>query len=155
MRQGIGYQKGVVINLHNIGDTHLRLGRPARAHANFRRSMDLARDMGWRRGLVMNAPYLHYLDGQRALDAEPGDVPAAEAALAALRASTEDALAVNDRESEAAGRWLEGRLLDLLGQPAPARLALDQALDRARALGDEHLERDIRSTIAALDGRAR
>jgi tetratricopeptide (TPR) repeat protein len=61
VRQGLGYRVGEVVNLHNMGDTWLRIGDVARAYASFEQSRELARDCGWERGTVMNDVFLAYL----------------------------------------------------------------------------------------------
>jgi tetratricopeptide (TPR) repeat protein len=62
-REGLDYSRGHAINLHNIGDCHLRLGDRARAHVAFTRSLEVARRMGWDRGVVLNDLHLAFLDG--------------------------------------------------------------------------------------------
>ena len=68
LRRGLGYRPGEVVNLHNIGDTLLRMGDMGRAWAAFEQSRELASDCAWDRGVVMNDVFLHYLRGVRGED---------------------------------------------------------------------------------------
>ena len=53
IRQGLGYRMGSVVNLHNIGDAHFRMGDPSRAWAAFMQSRDLAEQLDWAPGLSL------------------------------------------------------------------------------------------------------
>ncbi|HND32081.1 MAG TPA: hypothetical protein PLA94_18885, partial [Myxococcota bacterium] len=65
LRQGLGYRWGEVVNHHNIGDAWLATGNHANAYAAFEQSRDLAKEVAWERGVVMNEVFLWYLRGLR------------------------------------------------------------------------------------------
>ncbi|MFN7146085.1 MAG: tetratricopeptide repeat protein, partial [Myxococcota bacterium] len=111
VRQGLGYRVGEVVNLHNMGDTWLRLGDLARAYASFEQSRELARECGWERGMVMNDVFLHYLRGVRGEEVT-GDLDKAAASAAKL----------GDREMAVQAKWLQARLLVERRDPSADRV---------------------------------
>lgn len=141
VRQGLGYREGVVTNLHNVGDTLLRMDEVARAWASFTHARELASEVGWARGEAMNEVYLAYIDGTRG-DGE---------ALARLHAARSRAESLADKETAAQAAWLLGRLHLNRGEVAPARDHLTQARAQAEALAADLLLRDIGQDLAHLD----
>lgn len=141
VRQGLGYREGVVTNLHNVGDTLLRMGEVSRAWASFAHARELAREVGWARGEAMNEVYLAYIDGLRGEDA----------ALPRLRAARGRAASLADKETAAQADWLLGRLHRQRGEMAPAWDQLTAARGAARALGADLLMRDIQADLGDLD----
>ncbi|NOY25920.1 MAG: protein kinase [Oligoflexia bacterium] len=139
LRCDTGYRKGEAANLHNIGDSWVRLGQPARAFAAFERSRDLARGIAWRRGIVMNDVWMAWLEASRSGGSEDVLVAAVEAA---------EGLA--DRDTALTGQWLLGRLLCDRGDHQRGKTVLQDALARAQAMGAEPICRDI---VAALGAR--
>jgi tetratricopeptide (TPR) repeat protein len=131
VRQGLGYRFGEVVNLHNVGDTWLRLGDAARAYASFEQSRDLARECGWERGMVMNDVFLSYLRGLRG---EPVGEAIERAAGQAER--------LGDRETAITGRWFLARLFAARQDPAAERL-LRAAEAEAKEAGLAGLARQI------------
>lgn len=127
IRRGLGYRQGEVVNLHNIGDTWLRMGDPAHAYASFEQSRDVARDAGWDRGVAMNEVYLLYVRGLR------GEAVGADLAAAGARSES-----LGDRESAITARAFAARLAkDPAGLAAAAADARAGGFDR---LADEIAE---------------
>ncbi len=114
VREGIGYQRGVIVNLHNIGDTHFRAGQFHRAAVAFERSRELAQAMGWEQGMALNDVFLAHL---RARTGEVDDSVIAEATARAAALGTGDAAVV--------GEWLGNRA------PGPAP-SIDDAVPEPR-----------------------
>ena len=141
LRSDTGYRRGESINLHNTGDTLVRLGQPARAWAAFERSRDLAQAIGWNRGVVMNDLWMAWLEADRT-----GSSPDAVAAAGA------QALAMGDLQTALTGRWLLGRLLRARGEEAQGLSELTGALEQAEALGAEPIRRDILQALEAAGG---
>jgi serine/threonine protein kinase/tetratricopeptide (TPR) repeat protein len=137
VRRDTGYQQGLVINLHNIGDAYLRLGQPGKAHAAFSESRDLAREAGLERSVALNQVYLGYLNATRGEDG----------GLAELRAASREAERLGDTETLCAAGWLEGRLLASQGSAVAARAVLELALERAVAVGARWIARDIEAAL--------
>ena len=71
VREGIGYTVGVVVNHHNIGDAWFSSGDWARAHVSFERSRELAGEIGWERGVLLNDVYLAYIEAHRSSACRP------------------------------------------------------------------------------------
>lgn len=133
IRQGIGYLVGTIVNHHNIGDSHLRLGEPARAYASFSESMRLALDSDWKPGVTMNALFLGYLDAER------GD----ETGLQRLTDAIHDARRTRDMSLVATGQWLQARWLARQNRHTEAQAAFELALTTAARCGDNGLEREL------------
>ncbi len=129
VRQGIGYRRGVVINLHNIGDAHFHLGDNARAFAAFDRSRQLAEEINWDVGIVMNDVFLGYLN---AIRGENSGVELLSAALEQARRSA-------DHSVLAIGHWLYGRYNRSRGDEPAATQHFQRGLDAARVFGDQYL----------------
>lgn len=141
LRRDTGYRRGEAVNLHNTGDTLVRMGQLARAWAAFERSRDLALSIGWTRGVVMNDLWMAWLEAART-----GVDPDAVAAAAA------QAQALGDLETAVTGRWLLGRLLRERGQEERGRQELVGALEQARALGAAPLRQDIEEALQGPAG---
>ncbi len=133
IREGIGYRVGTIVNHHNIGDSCLRLGEPARAYAAFSESMRLALDSDWRPGVTMNALFLGYLDAER------GD----ETGLERLADAIRDARRTRDLSLVATGQWLQARWLARRGRCEEAQATFTLAIDTAARSGDSGLEREL------------
>lgn len=140
LREGLGYQRGLAINLHNIGDTWLRLGDRGRAFAAFSDSRDVAQRMGWRRGVVMNDLFLLFLALDRAVrTGEPigNRVDRLEEMIA-------EAEALGDREVALSGRLLLARSLHRVGRPhAQVDAVIESAMKEAAELDAKVLARDL------------
>ena len=121
VREGIGYTRGVVINHHNVGDTHFQVEDWAKAYVAFQRSRELAEEMGWMRGVVLNDTYMAFISAVRG----QGDVDE-------VLACTERARELGDTETTTAGAWLAGRLLLEQGKDTAATDQLRSALEDAR-----------------------
>jgi len=138
IRQGLGYQMGSVVNLHNIGDAHFCLGDRSRAWAAFHQSRDLAEQMDWRPGVLMNDVFLAYLES-----AEEPDVSLRRLKMAI---SHSDSMLIHD--TRISSRWLMGRLLKDQGQVDEAVAVWNEAVDLAMSLDAPRMVREIQ---AALD----
>ncbi len=137
-RRGSGYRHGLVINLHNIGDAHMRLGRLGRAHAAFLESRDIARQVGLERQVALNDVFIGYL---AALREDTGS------GLAQLRKATAAAERLEDPETVLRGHWLEGKVLREAGRDQAARAVLKKALEAAREMGSAWIARDIEAEL--------
>ena len=126
MREGIGYTAGVVINHHNIGDVHFSRGDLPKAWVAFSRSRELAEDMAWRRGVVLNDVYLGYIEATK------GDV---EGGLERIKAAMKEAEGLGDTEISANGALMAGRLLLEHGRETEAAELLDLAHAQATEFG--------------------
>ncbi len=120
VREGIGYTRGVVINHHNVGDTHFQVEDWAKAYVAFQRSRELAEEMGWVRGVVLNDVYMAYISAVRG-----------QADVATLLSCTQRARELGDTETTTAGAWLAGRLLLEQGDKEAASSQLQSALEDA------------------------
>lgn len=65
IREGIQYNRGVMANYHNIGDTYFNQEEWSRAWVAFSRSRELAEQMGWDRGVALNDTYMGYIETVR------------------------------------------------------------------------------------------
>ena len=140
VRQGLGYREGVVTNLHNVGDTLLRMGETSRAWAAFAHARELSEQVGWARGEAMNDVFLAYIDGTR------GE----EGAVRRLQSARARARSLADRETAAQGAWLLGRLHIEKGDDETARLHLADARSEADALAADNLLQDIGRDLERL-----
>ena len=141
LRRDTGYRQGRIVNLHNIGDVLLRMGRPGRAWAAFERSRDAAREVGLDKAVAYNDVYLGYLQAERGEDAE---------GLALLADARERAGKLDDRDTVVLAHWLEGRALLNAGRLGEARQRLAEGLRLAGAQPDQLLVRDIQATLRAF-----
>lgn len=137
-RRGTGYRRGLVINLHNIGDAHLRLEELGRAHTAFTESRDLAKESGLERSVALNNAYLGYLE---ALRGDPGE------GLALIRRAQTRSRGLGDSQGQVTGAWLEGRVLLDQGNTAAGRALLEKALAEARDSGAHWIARDIEAAL--------
>ena len=140
IREGIDYRLGVVVNLHNIGDVHFRQGDRARAWAAFRRSHDIAESSGFSHGILMNAAYLAFLDGQRGAQ----DV---EERLLTIAQSADK---FDHSETRVNARYLLGRHLQEAGDELGAKKMWLEGLGIADALGAPQLSAAIKVSLAQL-----
>ncbi len=122
VREGVGYTRGVVVNHHNIGDVHFQKQDYTRARVSFDRSRELARQIGWDRGIVLNEIFLAYLGAQAG---EHGVEPILEA--------VDRARSLGDAEVMTAGEWLAGRWLLENNHVREGRSQLERALQDAEA----------------------
>ncbi|MEO0604583.1 MAG: tetratricopeptide repeat protein, partial [Myxococcota bacterium] len=120
VREGVGYTRGVVVNHHNIGDVHFQKQDYTRARVSFDRSRELARQIGWDRGIVLNDIFLAYLGAHAG---EHGVEPILEA--------VDRARSLGDAEVMTAGEWLAGRWLLDNNRVREGRSQLERALEDA------------------------
>jgi len=118
IRQHIEYRRGVIVNLHNLGDVYLRMGDDARAHQYFTESLTGASEHGWEGGEIMNNVYLAYLDCLH--EGAGGD-------RAMLEAYVERALLSGARDIAAQGKLFLARLCVRSGETEQAQLLVDEA----------------------------
>lgn len=140
IREGLGYRKGVAINLHNIGDTWLRRGETGRAWAAFSESRAIAERLQWRRGVVMNDLFLCHLELRRS----DWRGPEVDGLVARLGDHIRAAEALGDRESAVTGRLLLARAYRQTGRLEAASEVLDDAMRAAERLDARVLARDLR-----------
>jgi len=146
IREGLGYRRGAAINLHNIGDTWIRLDDPGRAWAAFSDSRAMAERLGWRRGMVMNDLFLAYLELRRA-----GWGSAQQSRLLTRQQQLiAEAHALGDADTGVTGRLLLARMMRGAGYFDGAARELSAALDEAGRLDARVLARDLRLEQAAL-----
>ncbi|MEQ1567624.1 MAG: protein kinase [Myxococcota bacterium] len=124
LREGLGYTRGVVVNLHNIGDVHFHAGEYAKAAVAFERSRELAAEIGWERGVALNTVFIAYLDARHG-----------RADVEAILTATERARTFGDGEIVATGLWLAGRWLLEHDERQAAAVKLVEALAEARRFG--------------------
>jgi eukaryotic-like serine/threonine-protein kinase len=123
VRQGIGYTRGVAINYHNIGDVHFSRQDWARAYVAFDRSRELAAEMRWERGVLLNEVYLSYIDGVRG-----------EGEVHRIQGATQKAQKLGDMEIATTGMWLSARLMIQHEEYGLAREELHRAIEHADSL---------------------
>ena len=129
------------VNLHNQGDSLLRLGENARAYAVLGASRALAEEIGSERLVNLNSAMMAYL---RALK---GDKQSADV-LARCIVKADSQKWVWDVVS---ARYLLGRLLAAQGQQAAARRELTSARNLAIGSDNQVLARDCTKALEALD----
>jgi len=120
IRQHIEYRRGVIVNLHNLGDVYLRMGDDARAYQYFSESFEGASEHGWEAGQLMNKVYLAYLD---CLQGSP------DGGCQELEDWVEDALVLGSRDIAAQGKVFLARLSARAGDSERAQSLLDEASD--------------------------
>ncbi len=135
---GIGHE--LAVNLHNRGESLLRMEDHARAYVAFQESLAASTQMGSDRLVNINRMFIAYLDGLK------GSPSAAEAleeriTLAEQRRWTWDALS---------GRFWLGRLLVHQGDRAGAKRELDRASAMAEASQNGMAIEDCRSELERL-----
>ncbi|MEN0061023.1 MAG: protein kinase [Myxococcota bacterium] len=135
VREGVGYTRGVIINHHNIGDVHFQKHDYSRARVSFDRSRELARTLGWDRGMVLNDIFLAYLGAQAG---EHGVEPILEA--------VDRARSLGDAEVMTAGEWLAGRWLLENNRVREGRSQLELALEDAE-------QNDLQSMVDLISER--
>ena len=118
LRQGIEYRRGIIVNLHNIGDVYFRMGDDGRAYQYFRESLAVALEYNWDVGQVMNTIYIAYLDCGMEPDEED---------LRVLEESVDRALMLGAGDVAAQGKVFLARLSDRVGETSRARRLLDEA----------------------------
>ena len=140
VREGIDYRMGAVINLHNIGDVHFRLGDAARAWAAFKRSRDLASASGFDHGVIMNDAYMAFLEGQRG----------AEDTETRLESIAQQADKFAHSETRVNARLLLGKHRLAGGDEDGARSVWNEGVQVAMDLGAPQLARALEASLAEL-----
>ena len=140
VREDVGFQQGVVVDHHHIGDVHFMRGDHTRAYVSYQRSRDLAEEMGWQRGVALNDVYLGYLHGLRE-DARQG--------AERIEAATEMARRLGDGEVVVSGQWLRGRLLTQRGRVEEGTALVEAALQEARTRRFDPLVHAITRSLQA------
>jgi serine/threonine protein kinase/tetratricopeptide (TPR) repeat protein len=115
LREGTGYTRGLIAGYHNLADAYLELNDHGHAWVAFKRSQELADDIGWEHASLINETYLSYLGAQTHQDEENRQ---------RLVSAIEHAMTINNYESAATGLWLQGRLLVSQNLPVEAKKAL-------------------------------
>ena len=103
------------------------------------RSQELAAEMGWKRGVILNEVYMAYISASQGQD----DV-------ARILEATEKARAMGDAEITTAGSWLAGRFLAETGDAEAARNQLGRALEDAQKWELAPMVAVIEETVAAI-----
>ncbi|MBX3125392.1 MAG: protein kinase [Polyangiaceae bacterium] len=130
----------VAVNLHNQGDSLLRLNEHARAYAVLKASLDVAEEIGSERLVNLNALMLGYLDALRGGDA------GREAMVRALTRAE----AQKWTWDVVTGRYLLGRLHLDRGDRTNARRELALAKSLASSTNNRVLLRDCEAALALL-----
>jgi tetratricopeptide (TPR) repeat protein len=146
VRENLGYMRGVVVNLHNIGDVHFAQEEYAKAYVSFRRSQEHAQRMDWRLGSILNEVFLFYIDGLRD--------PLTDA-LPKLEQVVVEARTLGDIDIALTGGWLMGRLLASRGETDAASERLKAALQEAEDVGQIRLGAAIRETLESVQASAK
>lgn len=120
LREGTGYTRGLIAGYHNLADTYLQMNDHSRSWVAFKRSQELADDIGWEHASLINETYLSYLGARTHQDTENKQ---------RLNNAIEHAMAMNNYESAATGLWLQGRLFLSQNQPTDAKKALDTCVE--------------------------
>ena len=118
-----------------------RASAAARAWAAFKQSHELAAEIRWDPGMLMNEVFLAYLEG----DATGEDT------VERLEAAIHHADRLELHESRLLARWLLGRVLWGQGQDGQAREIWNAGVQLAERLDAIQLGRDLRSSLASLD----
>jgi hypothetical protein len=130
------------VNLHNQGDSLLRLSEHARAYAVLGASRALAEEIGSERLVNLNTAMMAYLDALK------GDKVAAETlARCITRAETQ-----KWTWDVVTARYLLGRLLAAQGNTSAARRELTSARNLAMGADNQVLAQDCTAALRGLDG---
>ena len=129
----------MVINHHNVGDSHFQLGDWPKAYVAFQRSKELAEEMGWPRGVVLNEVYMAYIS---AIEGQDG--------VDRILHATEQARQLGDAEITTAGSWLAGRFLAEQGMTDAAKAQLERAMEDAERWELAPMKAMIRETTQSL-----
>jgi hypothetical protein len=129
-----------VINLHNIGDVHFRMGDWARAWAAFKRSHDIASASGYEPGVLMNGAFMAYLEGRK------GEEGVGER----LGLITEKADNATHNETRMNARLLWGKHMAERGDTEGAREVWTEGIEIAAALEAPQMARQLVASIAEL-----
>ena len=140
IREGLDYRLGAVINLHNIGDVHMRLGDDARAWAAFKKSHELAVASGYEHGEVMNEAYLAFLEGQQ------GEGDPEQRLLNVLTRADR----IGQHETRVNARWFLGKHRMGLGDLEGARNIWEEGLAVAADLNSPQLARELQVALDTL-----
>ena len=140
IRHGLGYRMGSVVNLHNIGDAHFRMGDPSRAWAAFNQSRDQAEQMDWEPGVIMNDAFISYLEASE-------DPEAAQLHLNQV-VSRSDSMLLHD--TRISSRWLLGKLHADRGESAKAKSIWTEAVSLAESLDAPRMASDIKAELDAM-----
>jgi tetratricopeptide (TPR) repeat protein len=146
--RAVGYPYGLVVSLHNVGDSHMRLGAHGRAWASFEESRKLGEQLGIPMGKILNEPYMAYLEALRAIEA--GEPAESAPFVARIESIVEEARDIGDLETSVVARALVGRTLRAFGQSEEARFALEQAIEGAREIESAPLVHEFERELADL-----
>jgi len=140
IREGLDYRMGAVINLHNIGDVHMRLGDDARAWAAFKKSHELAIASGFEHGEVMNEAYLAFLEGRQ------GQGDPEERLVDVLKRADR----IGQHETRVNARWFLGKHRFGQGDLEGARHVWEEGLAVATDLDSPQLARELEVALQSL-----
>ena len=130
----------VAVNLHNLGDTLVRLADYARAYGALKQSVALCDEYGYERLASHNRMFLAYLDGLN------GDPEATSQLLQGIRYAE-----ANDFTWDVlGGRMLLAQLLERRGDRDAARLEYQKLRDQARAAGNTLVFEDCDASLRAM-----
>jgi len=157
VRKGIGYRRGLVVNLHNVGDAQFRLGRKGLAWSAFEESYLLAKEIGWRKSALLNEAFLSFLRATEAAGLDIGK-PTLDGAFSEkvedpseltrdLERIARESDALPAPLSAAVARWLTGRLLIGVQQIGPAIDVLQVAHQNALSVNEMAFLRDVESDL--------
>ncbi len=136
---GLSYE--VALNLHNMGDSLLWLGKFARAHVAFRESKNTCEEYGYSRLSMHDLMYLTFLEGEKGR----GDP------VETLRELIGDALSKGYTWDALNGRYLLGTLAFRKGDSALARIELERVRDLAMECHNQLLEQGAREMLDQLN----
>ncbi len=137
-----GLMHEIAVNLHNQGDSLMRLGELPRAYATLQASLAVAEEMGSERLVNLDRLMLAYLDALNGSDAA-FDVLGERLAQAEAQRWTWDV---------ASGRYLLGKLLAQRGDSAGARRELGIARQMGESTDNKLVVEDCDRELAALEG---
>ena len=140
MARDLGLQYEVAVNLHNLGDTLIRLEDYARAYGAVKQSLALCDELGHDHLASHNRMILAFLDG-RAGDADAERVLWQGIRYAEANEFTWDVLG---------GRLLLARLHESRGETDSARLEFQKLRELARAAGNRMIADDCADALRSL-----
>ena len=140
LARDLGLQYEVAVNLHNLGDTLIRLEDYARAYGAVKQSLALCDELGHDHLASHNRMILAFLDG-RAGDADAERVLWQGIRYAEANEFTWDVLG---------GRLLLARLLESRGEMDNARLEYQKLRELARAAGNRLIADDCAEALRSM-----
>jgi tetratricopeptide (TPR) repeat protein len=140
IREGLDYRMGAVINLHNIGDVHMRRGDDARAWAAFKKSHEIAIASGFEHGEVMNEAYLAFLEGRQ------GQGDSEKRLIDVLKRAD----SIGQHETRVNARWFLGKHRFGQGDMEGARNMWEEGLAVAADLDSPQLARELEVALQSL-----